>query len=181
MVLTSIARLVFAASFLSTVAPLLASFIMTLWSLIASANMRQASSDSHFENLPTPYQLSLLVGVCLASIEQLRSFLGYALSRQRRTRVPPVLTKAATIFSLTICLAAGVFVADTALHYLTSTIVFDHITTVYPAERASGFGLSALCLNLDRVGQNAGFPARCPWVSGLRTQTAQPDEMRCTV
>ena len=100
----------------------------------------------------------MLVGLCLASLEQLRTFLWYAVSRKRHTAIPPVINKAAAIFSLAIALACGVFIADTALHYLTSTIAFDRITNLSQPEGASGYGLSEICLDLDRVGVNYGFP-----------------------
>ena len=131
---------------------------MTLWSLIASANMRQASSHSHFENLPTPYQLSMLVGLCLATVQQLRTYIWYAASPNRHTRLPAVVNRAAVMFTLAIGLAAAVFVSDTALHYLTSTIVFDQISKVTRPESAFGYGMSKLCLDLDRIGVNYGFP-----------------------
>ena len=151
---------------------------MTLWSVVASANMRHASSTSNFDNLPTPYQLSMLVGLCLASVQQLRAYLWYAASPKRKTRLPPVVNKAAAMFILTIALASGVFVADTALHYLTSTILFDQISKPSEANHAYGYGLSKMCLDLDRE-NNGGFPCSMP--VGLAfddpNQTAKRNEM----
>ena len=131
---------------------------MTIWSLIASANMRQASSHSHFENLPTPYQLSILVGLCLSTVQQLRNYVWYAASPKRHTRLPPVVNRAAAMFALAVRLATAVFVSDTALHYLTSTIVFDQISKITQPGSTYGYGMSKLCLDLDRVGVNYGFP-----------------------
>lgn len=152
------ARLVFAASFLSTVAPLLTSFIMSMWSLMTAATMSRASTSSRFEKLPTPYQLSILVGLCLASTEQLRTYVQYAFSRKRTIGLPPVLNKAAVAFILSILLAAAVFIADTALHYLTSTILFDRISIAAEPIQAYGYGLSQMCLDLDRIKDNSAFP-----------------------
>ncbi|RMZ82345.1 hypothetical protein DV738_g1784, partial [Chaetothyriales sp. CBS 135597] len=158
----SATQLVFAASFLSTVAPLLASFVMSLWSLIVSAQMKDASTHHDFENLPTPYQLSILVGLCLASMGQLGTYIRYSTKRKRRTELPPVLNKTAGILSITCLLALAVFLSDVALHYLTSTVVFDQITPVSTPQQEFGYGLSSLCLDLDRVNENAGFPCSLP-------------------
>lgn len=62
------------------------------------------------------------------------------------------------MFALAIGLAAAVFASDTALHYLTSTIVFDQISKISRPESTYGYGMSKLCLDLDRVGVNYGFP-----------------------
>jgi hypothetical protein len=141
--------------------------------------MREASSQQKFQKLPTPYQLSLLVGVCLASVSQLKSYFWYLVSRDRQTHLPPVLNRAAGIFTLSILLATGVFISDTALHYLTSTIEYDHITSSVQPERASGFGLSSMCLDLNRVADNGGFP--CSMNTGLQfedpNRTAKRNEM----
>ncbi|ETN39549.1 uncharacterized protein HMPREF1541_05775 [Cyphellophora europaea CBS 101466] len=158
----SATRLVFAASFLSTVAPLLTSFIMTLWGLLASRTMSQASTTSHFERLPTPYQLSILIGLCLASMEQLRTYFGYVFSRRRKIALPPVLNRAALVFTLSVCLATAVFISDTVLHYVTSTILFDRVSITVEPTRAYGYGLSQICLDLNRIKDNSGFPCSLP-------------------
>ncbi|RMD39668.1 hypothetical protein DV735_g5465, partial [Chaetothyriales sp. CBS 134920] len=158
----SATRLVFAASFLSTVAPLLASFVMSLWSLIVSAQMKDSSTHHSFEDLPTPYQLSILVGLCLASMEQLCTYVRYSAGRKRSQELPPVLNKTAGILIITCLLALAVFLSDVTLHYLTSTVVFDQITSVPAPQLEYGYGLSSLCLDLDRVTENAGFPCSVP-------------------
>jgi hypothetical protein len=131
---------------------------MTLWGLVVSAQMRHASMSSHFDKLPTPYQLSILVGLCLASTEQLRTYIWYSASRKRHTKLPSILNKAALMFVTTILLALAVFVADTALHYATSTISYDRITSIAEPSKDFGYGLAPLCLDLDRVTDNYGFP-----------------------
>lgn len=52
-------KLVFLASFLSTLAPLLAGCIMTMAGMIVYEDMRRTSDVSRFQQLPTPYQMSL--------------------------------------------------------------------------------------------------------------------------
>lgn len=82
----------------------------------------------------------------------------YVFSRKRRIGLPPVLNRAALMFMLAVLLAMSVFIADTALHYLTSTIVFDRITINEEPGQAYGYGLSQTCLGLDRIKDNTGFP-----------------------
>jgi hypothetical protein len=149
-------RLVFAASFLSTLAPMLGSFIMVLWSLRIAQSMRTASAELQYTRLPTPYQLSLVIGLTLASTERLRRYFGYLFSRSRPA-IPPVVHHAAIMFTASIICAAMVFLADTALHYSTSTISFDDISSNIQPLYNYGRGLSQYCLNFDRIG-NMGFP-----------------------
>jgi hypothetical protein len=63
---------------------------------------------------------------------------------------------------LALILAGAVFIADSSLHYLTSTIVFDRISINSTPEKEFGYGLSKQCLDLDRVKDNAGFPCTLP-------------------
>jgi hypothetical protein len=149
-------RLVFAASFLSTLAPMLDSFIMSLWSLRIAQDMRTASSQLQYTRLPTPYQLSLVIGLTLASTERLRRYFGYLFARSRPS-IPPVVHHAAIILTASIICAAAVFIADTALHYSTSTISFDVISSNIQPVYEYGRGLSQYCLDFDRIG-NMGFP-----------------------
>jgi hypothetical protein len=149
-------RLVFAASFLSTLAPMLGSFIMVLWSLRIAQSMRTASAELQYTRMPTPYQLSLVIGLTLASTERLRRYFGYLFSRSRPS-IPPVVHHAAMMFTASIICAAAVFLADTALHYSTSTISFDVISSNIQPLYEYGRGLSPYCLDFDRI-QNSGFP-----------------------
>ena len=149
-------RLVFAASFLSTLAPMLGSFIMVLWSLRIAQSMRTASAELRYTHMPTPYQLSLVIGLTLASTERLRRYFRYLFSRSRPS-IPPVVHHAAIMFTASIFLAAALFLADTALHYSTSTIDFDVISSNVQPLYEYGRGLSQYCLTFDRIG-NQGFP-----------------------
>src|ERR1700722_6791762 len=74
-------RLLFAASFLSTLAPILGSFVMTLWTLVVARDLRTASIGRQVDHLPTPYQLSLIIGLTLASTERLWRYYVYLFSR----------------------------------------------------------------------------------------------------
>lgn len=146
----SATRLVFVASFLSSLAPILASSIMTLWSLPIAERMRIASIKSQHSALPTPYQLSLVVGIILASYERLWQYFLYAFSKSP-SKIAPVLNQTAIMLSIAIILAAAVCVSDSALHYYTETIPFDRISVNLQPTRSFGRGLSERCLNFNRT------------------------------
>jgi hypothetical protein len=114
----SATRIAFVASWASTLAPLLAGFIMNLTSF-QSALLVYRSSTTSQQDLPTPYQYSILIGLCLASTGRLKRYFSY--SKEDEVMVPPVVRRAARTLALTLLLALAVFGADTALHYTTST------------------------------------------------------------
>lgn len=150
----SATRIVFVASWASTLAPLLAGFVMSLDSFRTALVMFRSSSSADQANLPTPYQYSLLVGLCLASIGRLRRYFSY--SGENDVVVPPILRRAARTLTLTLFLACIVFAADTAVHYSTSTIAFDQIS-ISDSKLAYGRALSEACLTLSRL-DNLGLP-----------------------
>ncbi|KAK5056535.1 hypothetical protein LTR84_012066 [Exophiala bonariae] len=150
----SATRIVFVASWASTLAPLLAGFVMSLDSFRTALVMFRSSSSAEQTELPTPYQYSLLVGLCLASIGRLRRYFSY--SAENDIIVPPILRRAARTLTLTLVLACIVFAADTAVHYSTSTIAFDQIT-ISSEKLAYGRALSEACLTLSRL-DNLGLP-----------------------
>lgn len=150
----SATRIVFVASWASTLAPLLSGFIMSLSSFQLALGMYRSSSSSDQHHLPTPYQYSLLVGLCLASTGRLRRYLSY--SHSDGIIVPPILRRAARTLALSLVLAVTVFAADTALHYTTSTINFDQVS-VSSHMHSYGRGLSSECLDLNRS-DNFGLP-----------------------
>ncbi|RVX73514.1 hypothetical protein B0A52_02402 [Exophiala mesophila] len=150
----SATRIVFVASWASTMAPLLAGFIMNLHSFQSALVMTRSSSGFDQHDLPTPYQYSLLVGLCLASIGRLWRFFSYSAGKD--VVIPPVLRRAARMLSLTLFLACVVFAADSAVHYTTSTIAFDRVS-VSSEKLSYGRGLSEACLTLNRS-ENFGLP-----------------------
>jgi hypothetical protein len=131
---------------------------MTLWTWRTARSLLRASSKSPARHLPTPYQCSLLIGICLASLDRLRRYTSYRWCRQRRiaSPTPPILTQAGLVLYLIIVLASAMLVADALLHYTTSTVELDDVK-VSNTLGASGRGLSQECLQLDRM-ENYGLP-----------------------
>jgi hypothetical protein len=152
----SATRLVFIASFISTLGPILAGSIMSLWTLPIARSMRIASGTSQYSQLPTPYQLSLVIGISLASYQRLWRYYEYMLSRTRST-IPPILHKTAGMLTCAVLLASAVFVTDTYLHYTTQTIDFDRIAIVTQPTNMFGRALGKSCLDFNRT-QNYGLP-----------------------
>ncbi|EXJ89265.1 hypothetical protein A1O3_02331 [Capronia epimyces CBS 606.96] len=150
----SATRIVFVASWASTLAPLLSGFIMSLSSFRLALAMYRSSSGSDQRDLPTPYQYSLLVGLCLASTGRLMRYFSY--SHCDGVIIPPILRRAALTLGLSLVLACTVFAADTVLHYTTSTINFDQVSI---SSRMNSYGreLSSECLTLNRSA-NYGLP-----------------------
>lgn len=154
----SATKLVFLASFLSTLAPLLAGCIMTITSMIAFEDLRRTSDVSRFQRLPTPYQMSLLVGVLAASYEQLLTALTYLSSRRRKSRASPILIYAISIFLLSVLLGVAVTIADAFLHVITETVQITTYSDPQPLSHLLGRGLNAYCLGVNRIIDNYGFP-----------------------
>jgi hypothetical protein len=129
---------------------------MTLWTLPIAQSMWIASTTRQYTRLPTPYQLSLIIGASLASYQRLWTYFGYLLSRNR-SKIPRVLHGAAAIFSSAIVLSLAVFATDVYLHYTTQTISFDEIADPQQIQSSYGRGLDQYCLDFNRT-QNLGFP-----------------------
>ena len=111
------------------------------------------------DELPTPYQLSLLIGLLLASPDRLRRYLSYRCFRKQRRkapRSPRVLLNAGLMLALCFLMATLMFGADTLVHYTTQTVEFDEVKVASLTD-ASGRGLSLECLTLNRT-DNFGYP-----------------------
>jgi hypothetical protein len=152
----SATQLVFVASFLSSTAPLLTSFVMILWTLPVADSLRQASLEQSDAQLPTPYQLSLVIGLTLSSYERLWRYLAYLLTPSR-SQIPRVVHRAAGVLIMTTCLALAVFGSDAALHFTTTTVPFDQLRNTPVPTLQYGRGINALCSNFPRL-QNYGLP-----------------------
>lgn len=152
----SATQIVFVASFLSSTAPLLTSFVMILWTLPVADSLRQASLEQSDAQLPTPYQLSLVIGLTLSSYERLWRYLAY-LFTPSRSQIPKVVHRAAGVLIMTTCLALAVFGSDAALHFTTTTVPFDQLRNTSVPTLQYGRGVNALCSNFPRL-ENYGLP-----------------------
>ncbi|EXJ53832.1 hypothetical protein A1O7_09168, partial [Cladophialophora yegresii CBS 114405] len=131
-------------------------FSLSLFALHISRKLLEASEKAQYLRLPTSFQMSLLVGILVASAQQLRSYLWYLVRARRVSSISPLLHCVASMMLLSFFLARGVFIADTVLHYTTSTIEFDQILIPPQPVQELGRGLSEFCLKFNRT--NLGLP-----------------------
>lgn len=131
---------------------------MQLWTWKTAQSIVDAS-DSPEHDLPSPYQFSMLIGICMASSDRLRRWASYRYFRQQRMKAPlspKVLIQAALMLFWCLAMATLMFAADTLIHYTTKTVDLDRVS-VSSNVQAFGRGLSQECLSLNRR-SNDGFP-----------------------
>jgi hypothetical protein len=95
-------KLLTVASWTSTLSSLLPSFAMVLVSFPVARNMVNASKDKRTNDLPTPYQLSMLLGVLNGSMGSLWAWLKYR-NWKKRELVNSVVKKLYCLAPLCIC------------------------------------------------------------------------------
>ncbi|PMD22228.1 hypothetical protein NA56DRAFT_702582 [Hyaloscypha hepaticicola] len=117
----SATRLLTVASWTSTLTSLLPSFAMLLVSFPVAYSIMNASKDKSTDDLPTPYQLSMLLGVLSGSIASLWNWFKYR-SWEKRERVNGITKRSITWLVIVSVLGYLIVIADTWLHATTSTI-----------------------------------------------------------
>ena len=94
----SATTLVYIASLTSTVATLLLSAAMVLFSYFLASKFAKQSDNGEHHRLPSPYQLELLIRIIDGRLMALWSYLLYLFgSKQKRIRVMPVLLQASAL------------------------------------------------------------------------------------
>lgn len=152
----SATKLVFIAGFSSTLAPMLLGSLMTLWHYPTAQKMVLLSSDGNPNKLPTPRQLSLLVGLAAGSVDELRKYIIYR-SRRYRAVEASILTRSALMLFVSVLLAGLVLLADIGIHNFTSTIAIDLSEVLKNPVASYGRGLSPHCIGFNRQ-DNQGLP-----------------------
>lgn len=164
-------RIVFVASIISSLAPFLSGFIMSLWALPVAHCLRANSQKSNTSLLPTPYQLNLVIGITLASYERLWTYMCYCFSKSR-SKIPPVLRHAALVLFIATLASFGALLTDSGLHYTTQTINYNLVAYGSTRNYQPGRGLSQRCLSVNRI-ENDGMP--CTY-DALGTNTNRVEE-----
>jgi hypothetical protein len=136
----------------STVAGLMAPVIMMIQMYLNSQAMQRKSTAAQYalgvaNDLPTPYQLSLMLGLGSGNPERLWRFERY--SRATSNKIPPMIRRTAWMLKLSLLLSALMFVADQVLHYTTRTVLISQATQVKEVN-AFGRGLTETCLAMKR-------------------------------
>ncbi|KAJ9611093.1 hypothetical protein H2200_004276 [Cladophialophora chaetospira] len=152
----SATRLAFIASWSSTLAPMLLGSLMALWHIPTAARLASATTKEDQHDLPTPHQVSMLIGLASGSLDELRKYFVYRFTKVRAEQ-PRMLTRSVMVLIISSLLALLIFCADTAIHAFTFTVPFSKIRLQDRPLNAFGRGLTGECINFDRE-TNQGLP-----------------------
>lgn len=141
------------SSISSTLATLMAPAVMTLQMYLNAQAMQRNSIAAQYNvgvpnKLPTPYQLSLMLGLGSGNPQRLWRFEKY--SRATSNKIPPMMRQTALLLRLSLLLSALIFVADQVLHYTTQTVLVSQAAKVTKVSNF-GRGLSETCLTMSRA------------------------------
>jgi hypothetical protein len=136
------------ASWASSIATLMPGVLIGLYGYRVAKAMIRYSETASTDDLPTPYQLSLLLGTYTGGILILWDWISYLFSK-RRQKMVPVFTFALIIFAASSTLAYMIWAADTWFHVMTSTA---QVSIVYGGTDTWtfewGFGIAPSCEGL---------------------------------
>ena len=152
----SATRLTFIASWSSTLAPMLLGSLMALWHIPTACKLAASTVHNTASALPTPRQLSILIGLASGSLDELRKYFMYQSARVR-AKQPQILTRSVLILVISSIMTFLIFCADTAIHAFTSTVPFSRSQMQVQLSRDFGRGLLGECINFDRE-TNQGLP-----------------------
>lgn len=143
-------RLVLLASLLNNVTGPLTGWIMSLYAPKVAQTLRNAETktDANHSRL-SPYLMTLLGGICQASILQQFRLSYYRVSRngeKAREKVGDALLEAAGMLLLLNGHRSAFFAVVVLLHFTINTVPFDQIHTTGQKPFSPGFGLSQECL-----------------------------------
>ncbi|KAK0707747.1 hypothetical protein B0H67DRAFT_321678 [Lasiosphaeris hirsuta] len=158
----SATTLVFLSSLMSTLASVLVASLMLLFSYPAMSRIL-AKSRLQGDDLPTPFQLNLLVQLFRGGLGALWSWLTYLVEwRGKRARIATEVNLTAAFSVAAIALGLLISVADTWLHLTTQSVQYSRITAQPAVEHHEyGRGLSEYCVQ-----------AMLPRLTGNRSCTA---------
>ena len=132
-------------SWISSVAPHITSSVMVLFSFHVASGLRKQLRTRDTSQLPTPYQLTLLLELFAASISSRWRWLKYYFWRHRN-RDNSALRLAAVFLAISTCLSYVTWGLDTWFHVATTTIQFPQITPVEVPTHSFGRVLSDECV-----------------------------------
>ncbi|KAN0095511.1 hypothetical protein V8E51_016222 [Hyaloscypha variabilis] len=137
----SATKLLTVASWTSTLSSLLPSFAMVLVSFPVARSILNASKAKRTDDLPTPYQLSMLLGVLSGSVGSLLAWFKYR-SWKKRELVNGIAKTSITWLVFISLLGYLIVIADTWLHISTSTILLSQALPGVSVVSTFGRGLN---------------------------------------
>lgn len=128
-------------SWISSVAPHITSSVMVLFSFYVASGLRKQLRTRDTSQLPTPYQLTLLLELFAAGISSLWKWQKYHFWRHRN-RDNSALRLSAVFLAISTCLSYVTWGLDTWFHVATTTIQLPQITPVEVPTNSFGRVLS---------------------------------------
>ncbi|MCJ1427032.1 hypothetical protein MMC29_004935 [Sticta canariensis] len=125
----SVTRLVTLASWTSSVAPLLPGFVMTLVSFPTAQRLLEASQADQDQKLRTPYQFGLYLQMLTGGFGAAWQWIKYR-TWSSHEKQPAVITHLVLGLSMANLIGFGILAADTWLHVVTSTVIFQQVTRI---------------------------------------------------
>ncbi|KAF1986855.1 hypothetical protein K402DRAFT_376826 [Aulographum hederae CBS 113979] len=173
----SATRLVFIASWSSTLSLALVCLLMTQFSFVTAKQMLGVAPSAHNSgiNAPTPHQFGLLVKTVNGSYSSLWDlFLFHVLRHKNRASVARPVIGAITVLSTTLCVCIMITTADTWLHISTETVEMIQYTGLATEEHQYSRGLAPYCFNRPGSGTfcNPAF-----WTCGLLCRVLDDDTL----
>lgn len=144
----SATRLATVSSWTSTATSLIFPFSATLLAYPIARSFYQRSSAPDPHQLPTPYQLSIMIGLLGGGLGAMWTHMRYFFWKGR-PRIPPVVSLAAVGVILFFVVGLGILAADTWLHVTTTTVPYGIVTPREPPQTQFGRGLSSRCFDPD--------------------------------
>lgn len=147
---------VFIASWSSSAAPLLSGFIMLLLSFPIASGLLKGSDANDARRLPTPYQLSMLIGLMGGGVVWLWHYVTYAFGwfgwKSAQAKTIPLVKFGAIARVLTFVFAILILAADTWLHIATKAVLFEQVQPRTTAANEYGRGIYQYCVErqIDR-------------------------------
>lgn len=152
----SATRLATVSSWTSTATSLIFPFSATLLAYPMAKSFYQRSSAPDPSQLPTPYQLSIMIGLLGGGLGPMWTHVRYFFWKGR-PRIPTVLSLTAVGVILFFVVGLGILAADTWLHVTTTTVPYGIVTPRDPPQTQFGRGLSSRCFDPD----NSSRPDPC--------------------
>ncbi|KAL8933183.1 MAG: hypothetical protein Q9216_006482 [Gyalolechia sp. 2 TL-2023] len=147
----SATTLVYIASLSSTIATLLLSAAMVLFSYFLASKFAKQSDNGEDSLLPSPYQLELVIRIIDGRLMALWSYILYFFgSKQNRIRIMPILWQASALMIALVLLVGLITLADLWLHLGTKSVQYLEMRPDNPEGFAPGRDLSPSCLSDPR-------------------------------
>lgn len=156
----SATKLATIASWASSVATLIPSFVMTLYSYQLANDFLHAQ-EANPSQLPSPYQLGLLMKSLDGRVTSFYYFISYIFWKSR-DGASRMIKSAFTLLAAAMILSYSIWAVDTWLHVTTKTVAISALSTVSQPSEKFGFKLPDGCVGFyDTMYHNVVVKPEC--------------------